>query len=260
MVYITSFSKIHFDGAKYVIFDLFHNYNNIPVVLDWYDFKNIVRMNKNWLINDFGAVYFNNTTNEIIFLHDIIMTFKRNDERKNKKIYPIIHINRILTDNRRENLMYDDNKKYCNKNLYKKKRIIQIPGINVNKIPTYCSYVRPEKTHGDRFVIKFNDICWKTSSSKNLSTQYKLEEAKKFLRQLKQIRPELFENYSMNGDLNFEGKHLLDSFNCILELADYNTFLNQNRTDTILCENTKNLTEAEIILLNNFKIDEQKFK
>ena len=40
----------------------------------------------------------------------------------------------------------------------------------------------------------------------------KLEETKKYLRHMKKNEPEFFHKYSMNGDLNTEGKKLFESF------------------------------------------------
>jgi hypothetical protein len=49
------------------------------------------------------------------------------------------------------------------------------------------------------------DLKWKTTSCDKLSLKYKLEEAKKFLRQYKQRNPEEFMKNSMNSDLNANG-------------------------------------------------------
>ena len=53
--------------------------------------------------------------------------------------------------------------------------------------------MKPNGSHGDRFMVEIGDVKWKTTSSKKLSLKYKLEEAKLFLRQLKRESPELFE-------------------------------------------------------------------
>ena len=61
-------------------------------------------------------------------------------------------------------------------------------------IPPYVSYMKPNKTHGSRFIVKFDKITWKSNSSKKLSLAYKLEQTKKFLKLILTI-PEIYENY-----------------------------------------------------------------
>jgi hypothetical protein len=106
----------------------------------------------------------------------------------------------------------------------KKKRIIKLPencGIHPDELPTYVWYVKPEGTHNERFVVKIGDLVWKTTSSNKMSLRYKLEEAKAYLRKLKEEHPELFQNYSMNGDYNKLGHELFESFYDIIYLAGF---------------------------------------
>ena len=106
-------------------------------------------------------------------------------------------------------------------------------GIDVNEIPTYIWYMKPNKSHGARFMVCIDNIKWKTTSSKKISLRYKFEEAKLFLRQLKEEKPEIFEDYSMNGDYTKLGKKLLKSYYDIIHLANYDhirRYNPQNRT------------------------------
>ena len=72
--------------------------------------------------------------------------------------------------------------------------------------------MKPDSSHGERFMVNIGDINWKTTSTNELSLKYKLEEAKMFLRHLLRSRPDLYEEYSMNGDFNKEGIDLLNSY------------------------------------------------
>jgi hypothetical protein len=197
--------------------------------------------------------------NYILYLHEIIMALKLKDQNKDPKKLPIIHINRLNIDNRRENLMYDVPGKDIGKNLRKKIRLINLPKnskIDPDDIPTYVWYMKPDSSHGERFLIEIGDVSWKTTSSVNYSLRYKLEEAKKFLRELQLIRPDLFDEYSMNGEFNYDGKKLLDSFYVIIQSGGYNLsrLKNDKLTQKYLKEDLSDLTESEIADLKAFSI------
>jgi hypothetical protein len=169
---------------------------------------------------------------------------------------PIIHINNIHYDNRLINLQYDTPNKCYSKNIKKKKRTIDLESYNidVNKLPTYIWYVKPDKTHGDRFMIDIPDeIKWKTTSSKKVSLLYKLEEAKKFLRNIHKKRPDIFDNYSMNGDLTHHAQILYNDYHSLIRCAGFNIDIPSNtNTNNYLTENTSNLTDFEKYVLDNF--------
>ena len=132
--------------------------------------------------------------------------------------------------------------------LKKKKRTVKLPNdcdINPNDIPTYVWYLKENGNHGDRFVVEIRDkIKWKTTSSKKVSLKYKLEQAKKFLRDLKKKDPSIFKNYCMNGEFTNEGKQLLNEFYDIIKLAGYkvNNKINLNNiTNKYITPNLSNL-------------------
>ena len=224
----------------------------VPVVLDYSIYlriNNIIEL-KTFLVNDKGHIYtFYNS--ELIYLHDIVLRLH------NKKIVnmPIIHINKLNMDCRVKNLMYDDKNKDINKNLNKKARTIILPKnskINVDEIPTFVWYLKPDISHGERFMVCIDDIIWKSTSQKDLSLRYKLEETKKFLRTLKKHRPDIFKRYSLNGDLNIFGERLKDEYYKIINEANFNyTFNKTVNTDTLLKENLNHLSKNEIFLLNS---------
>ena len=236
-----------------------HNNLNIPVLLDEKDGEYIKNSNKNWKITEKGQIYFTHEINGFftdIYLHEIIMAYKQKDKILKK---PIIHINRINMDNRRDNLLYDITNDNISKNYKKKKRIIKLPqdaGFDVNDMPTYVWYLKPNDSHGERFIIEIGDITWKTTSSKGLSLKYKFEEAKKFLRELKLDKPELFNEYCMNGEYTKLGKMLYDSYYKIIAKVGFNNNEKSanNITDYYLKECTNGLSNDEIILLHSKNI------
>lgn len=252
------FDKIRYNNKYYAVINIGYKDIDLPIVVDWQDFHIIRELGKSWKCNRSGFISClhrsnKNNNNDEVFLHEVIMALKQRSDGKKRKQKPIIHINRIGFDNRRENLIYDSLDKNVHKNLRKKSRTIVLPedsGIDVNEIPTYVWYMKPDKTHGERFMVEIDDINWKTTSSKELSLRYKLEEAKKYLRELKKNRPDLFEDYSMNGDYTKVGKELLDSYYTIIHKAGYthiNRYVPRNNTNTILRAGSLTRKEQNIL-------------
>lgn len=252
---IENHKKIIYGGKSYGVFNVTYKNKKIPAILNWKDFLTIKKLDKLWYINENGMVvcFHNHGGIDVeLGMHEIVMAQKQQNTEKK----PIIHINRLGIDNRRDNLIYDVVNKDINKNLRKKKRTIALPkesGINPSDLPTYVWYLKANDSHGERFIVEIGNKSWKTSSSKTLSLKYKLEEAKKYLRELKESKPELFENYSMNGDFNKDGKKMLDSYYAIVEEAGYklNKVLTGGSTDKYLEEDLTGLDEEEINLLHS---------
>ncbi len=234
---------------------------NVPVIMDYKDYIIIKDLKKSWYLNEAGMV---TTTNIVqqdgeeiineIYLHELIMALKTGKKRED---YSILHINKLGIDNRRENLIYNKEEKEVNKNMKKKKRIISLPaesGIYPEEIPTYIWYLKPDSSHGERFVVDVGDYNFKTTSSKHLSLRYKLEEAKKYLRELKDYNPEIFEENCMNGEFNKKGKELLNSFFEITSQAGFKNLKKlstDNLTDKYLKEKQRGLSKYEKELLNS---------
>ena len=242
---------------NYVVFTIPHKKSSYPVILDYDDFQYVKQLNKSWHITENGKVTTKHKT-QYIGLNEIVNILRHKDNKTTAKPHPLVHINRLGIDNRRDNIIYDSRNKDINKNLTKKSRSTQLPagsGINPDNIPTYIWYIKADKSHGDRFNVVMGDINWKTTSSSALSTRYKLEEAKKFVRELKIIRPDLFEEYSMNGDLNKYGAELMNSFYKLTSDAGIPVqHLSFNNSDKYLKEDLRNLTSHELKLLKAFTI------
>lgn len=252
--------KITHNKKEYAVCQMQYKSHNVPVVLDFDVYTKIKSFDKKWHITEKGIVVTNHKickNNEVISkdvsLHDVVMAINGEIE----KISPILHINKLGVDNRRENLMYDTTDKTITKNLKKKSRTISLPksyGIDPEEIPSYVWYVKEDDTHGDRFMIELGDIKWKSTCSKKVSLKYKLEETKKYLRHLRD-EMEDFEMFSMNGDLNNDGVWLLSSFFEISREAGFNNIKENmliDNTTYYLKEDHKGLSNEEIQLLQMF--------
>jgi hypothetical protein len=191
-----------------------------------------------------------------VYLHEIVVKLSKDTDFENFRGIPIIHINNIHFDNRLENLQFDTPDKDYSKNTRKKRRIINLEqyGIDVELLPTYLWYLKPDKSHGDRFAIEIpNELSWRSTSSRKVSLRYKLEEAKKYLRYMRLSRPDIFESYSMNGDLSGVGVRLYREYLLMIQKAGF--AINDpvvNRTEKILAPDTSDLTDFEIYLLYTF--------
>lgn len=211
---------IIYNNNKYVMFPIKYKSKIVlPVLLDYDDYKQISKLNKNWRCNNNGFVVCSHTVNGItkdVYLHEIIVLLN-NTNPQNKKIY---HSNKIGLDNRKENLIFGNG----NINTKKKKRTIVLPpncGINADDIPTYVWYVAGNDKHGDKFIVKIDDVSYSTTTSKYVSINDKLDDARMFLKMLFIERNDLRLKYSMNGDLNGMGQELCNSYYNIINKIGY---------------------------------------
>jgi hypothetical protein len=256
----TIFKKITYANNDFGIMTLKYKNKPVPVIVDWKDAEYLNNINKKWHINECGSIVCQHKKDNMIYdlyLHEIIMLLKNKEEGTPKLTNSILHINKVGLDNRRLNLIYDTKDKETNKNLKKKDRIIEFTkesGVKADEMPTFVWYLNPDKTHGERFVVNIGDTNWKTSSSTKLSLRYKLEEAKKYLRELKKFKPDLFDEYSMNGELTKYGKVLLNSFYDITKKANFrniNIIVNDNLTNKYLQQKYHKLCKEEKELISS---------
>lgn len=275
--------NLEYNGGKYTVVTISHLDNEMPILLDRPIYKIIKQLGYNWYINDKSHVYTVKTStykghvlDEYIYIHDLVMRLGRAGISQkeitsstqileylryalspSKSEYPIIHLNRIHFDNRYVNLQLDiPNKTTYVKNIKKKKRTINLKkyGISVEELPTYVWYLKPDASHGGRFCIEIpGEISWRSTSSKKLSLRYKLEETKKYLRYLNRNRPDIFNYFSMNGDLNLEGRTLLKEYNKMIRLLNYEVPIQEvSNTELFIKKDITDLTAEEIYILYRF--------
>jgi hypothetical protein len=153
------------------------------------------------------------------YLHNMIM----DHTPKGKGSTVVVdHINRIGTDNRKENLRIVS-QSVNNQNRRKIKRIVDVPetsGIKADDIPTFIYYNKREGNHGEHFRIDVpGKKLVKTTKSKKYTLKQKLEQAKDILNNM--LNDDIKNNHSLNGNLLQSGLNTEKSYYEILELAGY---------------------------------------
>ena len=121
-----------------------------------------------------------------LYLHNLLM--------KPRPHEAVQHVSKNGLDNRRANLRLVDAGVLNNQT--KKKRNVELPplcGLKSDQIPKHIWYVQANGYHRDRFAIEFKTegILWKSTSSKDVSLQDKLDQAKERLKDLYEIYPHL---------------------------------------------------------------------
>jgi hypothetical protein len=249
-------SVVRHAGSIYGIIKVKYKGNSYPVLLNGKDYHEIKNLNKTFHVDQFGQVYCTHLHNNIekkIYIHHIVLAINDRKYLKSPDKKVIYHMNHINLDNRLSNLT-----KIKPPNNTPKTRIIQIADANVtpDTIPKYVSYMKPNNTHGERFVVKFNNITWKSTGSKKLSLKYKLEQTKKFLRTILSSNKILKDLYFQEAT-----KQEIDSvktYNTIVRKAGYQHIkqkINKNTNNKMLQYNAKGLSKEEKVLLNKFTID-----
>lgn len=138
---IEKYIKVDYNNKTYIV----GNCKEQPFIIDEYNYEKIKEL-KFRLTN--GYIYICNSN--VLLLHHIIKPYNN---------ISIDHINRIKTDNREANLRYATQTEQ-NKNQSKKKRNVVLPencGVNAEDIPTFIWYIKPDKHHGDRWMIEIKD-------------------------------------------------------------------------------------------------------
>lgn len=261
MVKLNRAKIIEFNGIDYAVLRVKHKKRTYPLVFDETIYNVVRKLDRKWKMNEKGAIYTTVTKSgeqTDIYIHEVVKQIQSRLEGSKLDTRPIIHVNRLMFDLRTDNLEYDTTDKEYTKNQKKKKRTTKLPknsGINISDLPTYLWYIRSSGGHGDRFFVSVDNVDWKSTSSKKVSLRYKLEESKKYLRWLRDDRPDIFNEYSMNGDFNERGNELLKEYVLISRKGGFvNLKMSSmdHNTDKFLRESSKDLTDFERELLDKF--------
>ena len=165
--------------------------NRVNFKIDKDDFENV--KTRQWCAvtscNYIGSTININGVRKILYLHNFIMN-KLTFEGKGQK-ESVDHINRDGLDNRKCNLRIVT-QAIQNTNQKTRRRTAQLPE-GITELPKHVWYVKAHGLHGDRFCIelKTEGVTWKTTSSKKVSIQDKLEQARNKLKELYEEYPYL---------------------------------------------------------------------
>lgn len=123
-----------------------------------------------------------NNSKKILYLHNFIMNRLTFDGKGQKE--SVDHINRDGLDNRKSNLLVVS-QSMQNVNKLPKSRTANLPE-GCPELPRHIWYIKSDGKHGERFGIdlKTEGIKWKSTSSKTISWETKLQEAKNRLEEL----------------------------------------------------------------------------
>ena len=172
----------------YYIGHIIHGEKTLEFLIDEDDLERV--KTRNWHAVTTGCYIGSNIVidgqRKVLYLHNFIMN-KIDFPGKGAK-ETVDHINRNGLDNRKHNLPVIS-QSLQNVNQRKRERRAVLPE-GISDLPKHIWYIKPNGAHGDRFCIelKTEGISWKTTSSKKVSIEEKLQQAKK-------KREELYEQF-----------------------------------------------------------------
>ena len=222
------FRKVTYDNKPYRVYKIKYKDTCRLFVVDEDD-GHKVREYKTWHIISNGYVshsYYVDKKEKVLYLHNLIM---------NRLNFPgkgatetVDHINRIGTDNRKENLQICSQSQQ-NFNQKRKIRTAKLPdncGFTWEDVPKTVWLRKQTKKDGPVFFVTIQNvpeigtIKWFSTASKSVSLKFKLEHTKKYLRELKEENPSIFKNRKIDtGNYNKEMIDLMESYNAILNLS-----------------------------------------
>lgn len=221
------YSRVKYANRDYVVCKI--NYHKKPLlfVVNARGFRKL-RKYKGWVYKKCGYIgrkHVVDNKNKVMYLHNLVMN-KLTHDGKGQKL-SVDHINRIGTDNRKKNLRFIS-QSHQNNNQRRKKRRSKLPedcGFTWEDVPKSVWYVKPTKTHKERFCVDIKtetlNMQWYTTSSRDVSLKFKLEHMKKYLRNLRNKYPDEFQKYNICNIVNKKAIKLTRSYNNILRLSGY---------------------------------------
>ena len=219
---VINHKEVSYNNKKYIVCYIPFNNKEKLFVIDELRKNDVIE--KKWHYkNEKGYIlhsYMNEGERMEVSLHNFLMN--QNVNKEQKKI--IDHINNFGCDNRLENLqeLTEIEQMY-----FQQKKTLSLPsniGISIDDIPKYIAYRKADVYHGDKFIIdiklKSGDINWQSTSSKNISTKEKLQNAILKLNEFNKTNKELIE---LNEKLNNSKKRndLINSYNEIVKKSGF---------------------------------------
>lgn len=185
---------IRYNDQDYIVGKIQFNDDYIYSINDAYDQTKIDEYHWHVVAGSYiGCDIKHEGSYKVLYMHNHVMD--RNGFLGKGQTTSIDHINGIGFDNRHANLR-EISQSLQNMNTSQRNRTTcKIPNdISLSEIPKHIWYIPVTKTHGDRFVVEIKgipdigNICKKTTSSRDISTRKKLEQAI-------QIRNNIFDKY-----------------------------------------------------------------
>lgn len=172
------YKDVSYNGIEYTVGSILYKENLVEFLIDRTDLSAVSQYAWHFVGNGLATTVVGEKKREL-YMHACIM-----GPGPNQVVH---HISGNGLDNRRANLQIIDKADAALNRV--KKRSIELPalcGIKPEDIPTHVWYVQANGYHRDRFAIEFKTegILWKSTSSKSVSLQEKLEAAKSKLAEL----------------------------------------------------------------------------
>jgi hypothetical protein len=214
------YTHVIYHNKEYTIMKILDQDSYIYSIIDKEDFITVKDITWHYISNGYVShTAPDNGKRKELYLHNMVM---------NRLGFPgkgstesIDHKNRNGLDNRKENLRLITQTEQ-NLNQKRKERKIELPPdteIKVEDLPKHIWYIKPNGNHGERFGIdlKTEGIKWKTTSSKKVSLQDKLQSAIEQLGKYYELYPYL---NTGNNEKTFEMALLAHEYEEIIKLAD----------------------------------------
>jgi len=214
------YTHIKYNGNEYTIMKIQYQFDYIYSLIDKEDFPKIKDYSWHYVASGYiGHTIPVDKTRRELYLHNLVMG--RLGFPGKGSTESIDHINRNGLDNRKENLRLATQTEQ-NLNQKRKGRHIELPSdseLKAEDLPKHIWYIKPNGNHGERFGIdlKTEGIKWKTTSSKKVSLQYKIQSAIEQLEKYYVLYPYL---NTGNNEKTFEMALLAHEYEEIIKLAD----------------------------------------
>lgn len=201
---IPEYVKVTYKSKEYCVCKIKQKDSDVLFVIDNDDLDRVLLYSWYKITHRYIATSVDNKT---ILLHRLIMNKigkkdDDNDDDDDDTNLTIDHKNRIFTDNRKSNI-HEVTKSEQNINKKGKNKSSELPkdgGISIDDIPKFVWYSKSRGKIGEYFEVRINtipgmdDIHWCSTSASDLSLKFKLEHAKKYLRSLRDSKPDIFKS------------------------------------------------------------------